>query len=773
IGGIVIMKKRLLFWLIPIFFIAIIVGGISIKKSISYSNESKSSSNTELCQTEFSVNLDEQFDYNNISICEDNIELDQKVTVVSSDIDYDKVGTYSVEIEYEVDGETVTKYVNVSIVDTTPPEILLNGSDTITISLHSSYEDAGYVVSDNYDSEDDIDVTMENDINVNKVGTYYIYYTATDLSGNSTTIERCVIVKSSSNTVSTISSKITGVTTLQLNGTSEVYIERRQQQYTELGCTATDTVDGDITNKISIVGSVNNDIAGTYIIEYEVTNSSGVTTDIKRTVIVRDTIAPVITISDYTKTITNKDIIVTATVDEGTLNSTSYTFTENGMYTFVATDESGNSSFKEIWITNIDKVAPSIELLGDASYYVKVNNEYSDSGATATDNIDGDLTSSIVLTSSLDTSVIGNYTLTYSVVDSAGNSSSITRAVNISGNILSAGSTIWNSITLSDVYTLTFLNTLDIPEGVTVYDIGAISGYVKMWVDESGNATIAADGMIFANEDSSSLFSGLTNLTSISSIENLITSDVTNMSAMFYNCNNLISLDLSSFDTSKVTNMSYMFYNCNSLISLDLSSFDTSKVTNMRYMFSDCLKLESLNVSSFNTLKVNNMQAMFNGCEKLSSLTLTNFNTSNVTNMSYMFRGCITIQTLTLTNFNTSNVTSMSQMFNGCSSLMFLDVSSFNTSRVTTMQSMFSGSRSIEIIDLSKFDLFSVGNMSYMFASCSSLMEVYLNGSPINSDSLMNEMFLDTSQVLIIHVADYNSENVLSLMYPNKIYMVE
>ena len=40
---------------------------------------------------------------------------------------------------------------------------------------------------------------------------------------------------------------------------------------------------------------------------------------------------------------------------------------------------------------------------------------------------------------------------------------------------------------------------------------------------------------------------------------------------MFYNCNSLLSIDLSNFNTQNVTNMDSMFYKCNSLSSIDLS----------------------------------------------------------------------------------------------------------------------------------------------------------------------------------------------------------
>ena len=58
---------------------------------------------------------------------------------------------------------------------------------------------------------------------------------------------------------------------------------------------------------------------------------------------------------------------------------------------------------------------------------------------------------------------------------------------------------------------------------------------------------------------------------------------MTNMSGMFENC--LLVVDLSNFDTSNVTNMSNMFYGCRDLSSLNLSKFDTSKVTDMTTCF--------------------------------------------------------------------------------------------------------------------------------------------------------------------------------------------
>ena len=60
-------------------------------------------------------------------------------------------------------------------------------------------------------------------------------------------------------------------------------------------------------------------------------------------------------------------------------------------------------------------------------------------------------------------------------------------------------------------------------------------------------------------------------------------------------------------------NMNYMFYECDKLLSIDLSNFNTNNVTNMIRMFSYCSSLTCLNLSNFNTNNVNNMSYMFVG----------------------------------------------------------------------------------------------------------------------------------------------------------------
>jgi Concanavalin A-like lectin/glucanases superfamily/Bacterial surface protein, Ig-like domain/Regulator of chromosome condensation (RCC1) repeat len=76
-----------------------------------------------------------------------------------------------------------------------------------------------------------------------------------------------------------------------------------------------------------------------------------------------------------------------------------------------------------------DHLAPTITLIGINPVYAGRNAPYIDAGATATDLCASDLTSSIILTGDVATNVLGTNTLTYTVTDPAGNSTTNTRTV--------------------------------------------------------------------------------------------------------------------------------------------------------------------------------------------------------------------------------------------------------------------------------------------------------------------------------------------------------
>ncbi len=193
---------------------------------------------------------------------------------------------------------------------------------------------------------------------------------------------------------------------------------------------------------------------------------------------------------------------------------------------------------------------------------------------------------------------------------------------------------------------------------------------------------------------------------------------VVSMNQMFYDCSNIITLDLSEFNTSNVFDMERMFIGCTSLTSVNLSSFNTEKLVYASKMFENCVSLQSLDLSSFKTDKVKTMSGMFDGCSSLTKLNLKSFNTKNVTDMTSMFSNCSSLSTLDLSNFNTTRVKYMESMFYECSSLSSLDLSSFNTSMVNDMDYMFKGCSSLTSLDLSSFDFANVADMYNILDDC-------------------------------------------------------
>lgn len=81
-----------------------------------------------------------------------------------------------------------------------------------------------------------------------------------------------------------------------------------------------------------------------------------------------------------------------------------------------------------------DDVSPVISLNGDNRIKLKVGQKYNESGATATDNYDGDITNNIIISGSVNTEKEGTYEIVYKVIDSSGNETSIVRKIDVAKN---------------------------------------------------------------------------------------------------------------------------------------------------------------------------------------------------------------------------------------------------------------------------------------------------------------------------------------------------
>ena len=72
-------------------------------------------------------------------------------------------------------------------------------------------------------------------------------------------------------------------------------------------------------------------------------------------------------------------------------------------------------------------------LNGAENITMNVGDNYAEQGAKATDDKDGDLTDSIMISGAVNTSKAGTYTVTYTVKDSNGNTSTKKRTIIVKG----------------------------------------------------------------------------------------------------------------------------------------------------------------------------------------------------------------------------------------------------------------------------------------------------------------------------------------------------
>jgi hypothetical protein len=266
--------------------------------------------------------------------------------------------------------------------------------------------------------------------------------------------------------------------------------------FTDPGATALDAVDGNVTTAITVTGTVNANAVGSYTLTYRVEDAAGNAASVTRTVNVVDTTPPVISLTganpmqvsagsvftdpgataldavygDVTSAIT-----VTGAVDAHTVGS--YTLT------YRVEDAAGNAASETRTVNVVDTTPPVISLTGANPMQVSAGGVFTDPGATALDAVYGDVTSAITVTGAVDANTVGSYTLTYQVVDGAGNTASETRTVNVVD-------------TTPPVISLTGANPMQISEGSVFTDPGATALDA---VDGNLTSAITVTGTVYSN----------------------------------------------------------------------------------------------------------------------------------------------------------------------------------------------------------------------------------------------------------------------------------
>lgn len=86
---------------------------------------------------------------------------------------------------------------------------------------------------------------------------------------------------------------------------------------------------------------------------------------------------------------------------------------------------------KNVEVSVVDKEAPVITLKGDAEITIEAGDDYEEAGVSAEDNYDGDITDKVETDIQVDTHIVGDTTIVYSVKDSSGNEASVERTVHV------------------------------------------------------------------------------------------------------------------------------------------------------------------------------------------------------------------------------------------------------------------------------------------------------------------------------------------------------
>jgi len=240
--------------------------------------------------------------------------------------------------------------------DTVPPVLTLTGGSLVQVKEGSAYVEPGYKAIDDVDGDITHKVTVTGTANVNVPGSYTLTYRVSDAAGNAATATRTIEVVQVDRTPPVIT----------LLGSQYMQI-KQGERYVEPGYTAFDAVDGVLTSKVTVTGTVNSNQPGAYTLTYRASDAAG--------------------------------------------NAAAATRTVEVIY--------------------VDRTPPELSLIGSQSMQIMQGEDYIEMGCVAIDNIDGDISDQVEITGDVNANEPGRYTVTYTVSDAAGNVATATRTVEV------------------------------------------------------------------------------------------------------------------------------------------------------------------------------------------------------------------------------------------------------------------------------------------------------------------------------------------------------
>lgn len=397
---------------------------------------------------------------------------------VSGSVDTSKVGIYL--LTYSVldsDGHGSVRKRVVLVENLRAKSISLRGLLPQLLNLYDDFDPmAGVTATDETDGDITDRITVTNPVDTSQGGVYRVRYDVINSQGASKTRYKTVIVQ---NSLPRLALSVDKHTTILVGETFDP----------KTGVTATDEEDGDLTSRIQVTGDVNNLVPGVYKLRYQVQDNNGGLDTLSRRITVKNTLTPDNTIPTITapplSTIPVDGLFdpmagVTAQdAEDGDLTGAIQVFGEvnttvPGYYqlTYSVFDSAGSVGSVDRTV-NVNNHVPAIQGANGLSLPLGAAFNPMD-GVTASDMEDGDLTSAIIISGSVDTSKGGLYGLLYSVTDRHGAEGYALRAVVVENKV--------PTIQGLDAVTITHGQAFDPLAGVTATDAedGDITGKIEV-----------------------------------------------------------------------------------------------------------------------------------------------------------------------------------------------------------------------------------------------------------------------------------------------------
>lgn len=370
------------------------------------------------------------------------------IVVDDSEVDLTTVGTYPLTYTAkDAADNTETHTVNVFVRED-------NQAPTF-----SGLRNFRYIIGDpaiNYltaiVATDDVDgnitsriVVNETNVDYSTPGLYTVSVTVADLAGNEQSASFNVRVLSEASADDDEAPLISGLNDITY------YIGQTAPSFTQ-GVTAIDDVDDDLTDKIVIDSSeVDLQTPGVYNVTYRVSDMAGnEALETRKVTVILDQTAPTLggtrnyvvqlgnPAPNYATGVTANDNVDGLITSRIVIDSSSVNINQIGVYnvTYTVSDNAGNITTRTVTVT----VATNPKLLhveDRQSYYIGSSPYQPIRGVVATDALDGDITSNISVQGTYSTTRPGRYTLTVSITNSAGfsTSQSVTLTVKANANI--------------------------------------------------------------------------------------------------------------------------------------------------------------------------------------------------------------------------------------------------------------------------------------------------------------------------------------------------